>query len=321
MPTDAGRWTTEALSRLFARNWTLKLVSFGLAVMLWVVVRVESPSTRPIAEVPVQVEVADPAWVLAGDPDPLQVQLEVSGSMGDLMALSAERPQVRVVLDNVAAADTAVRLTRDLVILPEGNAAVVDQVVPDRLVLRLDRLEAKMVELVVPTVGELDPSLALAAEPQAEPAQVRLRGASGRLESVRQVPLEPLDLTVLDRGGRFELAVDTSQFPGMEVLPRRVMVDLVLEPRIERRVLGLPLSAEPGWSVGAVQPILTVQGARSLVEALDPLDLTLSVRTTGEGTESEGMVVVRGLPDLLQASVEPDRVTVRRTGVASGGGS
>ena len=51
-----------SLSGFFSRNLTLKLAAFGVALLLWVAVRAETPSIQDFPGVPVQVAVSDPMW-------------------------------------------------------------------------------------------------------------------------------------------------------------------------------------------------------------------------------------------------------------------
>ena len=303
----------EVLSRLFARNWTLKLVAVGLAIMLWVVVRVEENDRLPMSGIPVAVEIQDPEWVLAADPDPDQVQVQFSGVRRELMGLSAQRPTLRVVLSDINSSDTSLALTREHVVLPEGTSAVVDEVVPGQLTLRLDRLETRQVGVIVPTVGSIDSALALMTDPTPTPATVRVRGPSRRLDALQRVPLEALDLSTLVASGPVALSIDTTAVPGLEVDRDEVAVQIDVEPRVARTFEAFPVPAPTGWVADPVAVNVTVRGAESLVDALERSVLELVVRVPAGGSdgESEYDVNVLGLPPLVDATVEPARVRIR----------
>ena len=55
------------LPGILTRNWTLKLVAIVLAVLLWLIVRVEAPDRQSIPSVPVVVQVSDAALLSVRD--------------------------------------------------------------------------------------------------------------------------------------------------------------------------------------------------------------------------------------------------------------
>ena len=55
-----------------ARNGRLKVAAFGLALFLWVLVRVGAPGESDLV-VPINIRLDDPGWVVLGDPVPATV--------------------------------------------------------------------------------------------------------------------------------------------------------------------------------------------------------------------------------------------------------
>jgi len=304
----------EVLGRLFARNWTLKLVALGLAVMLWVVVRVEAPVSESIVGVPVEVVVTDANWMLVGQPDPQTVEVAFEGTTRDLMRLNAQNVRVRVLLDSVTTSDTALGLVREQVVLPEGSDAVAEDVIPGLVELRLDRVQTRSVAFVVPTVGTLDTTLALLADPEPSPAQARIRGPAGRLEAVRSVPLEVLDLSQIEGSGAVRLAVDTSALPGLEVTPHQVDVTLNVEPLAIRTLVNIPVIVDEGWLAEPGSVTITLRGAESLVAAVDPTQIRPVVRAaSGEeiSADQDYTINVTGLPPLVVAQTDQRTARLR----------
>ena len=65
--------------RIVSRNWRLKLAALGLAVFLWALIRTEPRTGVNLFTVPVNAQVSDLEWVLAGEPDPPTVQVRLRG--------------------------------------------------------------------------------------------------------------------------------------------------------------------------------------------------------------------------------------------------
>ena len=101
------------LRRLVTQNLSLKLASVALAVLLWTVVRVETPERQSLPGVPVRVALTDPGWALADAPLPATVEVVFNGPARELFRMAVERPILTIPVDEVDVGDTVVFLRRE----------------------------------------------------------------------------------------------------------------------------------------------------------------------------------------------------------------
>ncbi len=317
------------IPRFAVRNWTLKLTALFLALLLWIAVRVEAPDRQSISGVPVQVVVNDPDWTLVGEPDPASVDVFFSGPMRALLALGSQPPPMRIVLDEISSADTVLALSRDWVLLSPESGVAVDELAPATISLSFDRLETATVPYEIRTVGSLRPGLAFAVEAVAAPARARVRGPARQLEQLSRILLAPLDLGELEKSGPVRAIIDTTVLgSGVSVDPRVVEVEFTLEPSLVRTFPGIEVLLENGADL-EVEPAfidVIVEGATSVVEALDATDIILVAQAPVQPLAAEGVemaVSARNLPDFVRAQLAVLQVLVRprSEGAPGGGGS
>ena len=317
------------LSGLFSRNWFLKLSAFVVALLLWVAVRTEAPTRQELREIPVEVALADPGWVVAGAPSPATVNLLMSGSSRELLGVTVDRPTLVIPIDRVTAADTTVVLRSAWVRLEERPGVVVEGIEPPSIVLSLEPVQGVILPVAARVRGELPPGLALAGPFQLFPEGVRVSGPESRFQGLDSARLVPVDLAGVTAPGRISVPVDTANLEGLLVRPAAVELELHLEERVERVMSGIPIVLPPGMTE-ASEPALAaprlellprtasviIRGARSLVDRTDPTRFALVVRIEpGEvpppGTEAEFPVALEGLPPLVGGELQQSVVTVR----------
>lgn len=318
----------RSLSGLIGHNWTLKASALGIALLLWVAVRVDAPSRHDLTNVPVRVELQDPQWALLGDPTPSSVMVRVSGSSGELIRIVGERPAVVIPLDEIASPDTTVLLRTQWLRVQDRGGVVVEGIQPATVHLTLEPVERLSLPPAPNLAGTLPGRLALARRPESIPPEVRVIGPRSRVVELDSVPLVPLDLSNISNSGRVTVAVDTARLSGLTIQPSMVTVDLLLEDRIERVVTGLPvvLPTELGVSAADVriEPAtvsVILRGARSVVEGTDPRALRVVVQVDEEGLPGPGedgsfLIRLMGLPDLLEGTLQQSEIVLRRVGGA-----
>jgi YbbR domain-containing protein len=311
----------SALPQALTRNWTLKLASFGLAVFLWAVEKAEPVQQEVLSAVPVQVQVADLEWTLAGDPDPPEVQVRFAGPEREIQRLSRENAFVRVALETVVGPDTVVELRRDWVSVVGTPNLRVLELVPEDVHLTFERTAQATVPLSVRARGRLPRGVALAAPVGVSPAVVRVRGPARVVNALDSIALVPLDLSQVAVSGLVDVMVDTTGLSELTLTPTQAQLAFRIEAAAERLLPGVPVEIEgPAAAVLRVEPPalpVTVRGARSKLDAatLDSVRVLVpaqAVQDVEPGESRRVPVRVVGLPPLLNADVAVDSVTVRR---------
>jgi YbbR domain-containing protein len=310
------------LSGFFSRNWTLKLSALGLALLLWISVRVEAPNRQELSGVPVRVDLADPGWALTDPPMPATVQVRFGGPSRELFRMAMDRPSLVIPMDQVASGDTTVVLRNQWVRVQDRAGVVVESIQPPMVRLALEPVERVALPPALRLTGELPAGLALSAPPVATPGEIRVSGPRSRILGLDSVPLRPLDLATIRSSGAIPLEVGMDRMEGLQFIPTAVDVELRVEDRVERMVSGVPVSLGTNTGTDDLEFLPTtatvrLSGARSLLERVDPTLLRLVVDADGRewpepGEEADFPLRLEGIPELVQGVPEPGEATVRR---------
>lgn len=315
------------LSGMFTRNWTLKLSALGLALLLWISVRVEAPNRQELSGVPVRVDLADPGWALTDPPTPATVQVRFGGPSRELFRMAMDRPTLVIPMDQVATGDTTVVLRTQWVRVQDRAGVVVENIQPPTVRLVLEPIERIALPPALRLEGELPAGLALSAPPLPRPGEIRVSGPRARVLAMDSVPLLPVNLSTIQGSGAVQVEVAPVDLDGLQFQPLSVEVELRVEDRVERVVSGIPIflgaedgqggAAPGGLAVLPTTAAIRLSGARSLVEGVDPTGLRLVVDSNGRswpepGDEESFPLRVDGVPDLVRATAEPGQAGVRR---------
>ncbi len=304
------------LPTFLTRNWTLKLAAFTLAVLLWTLVRVEAPDRQAIPGVPVRVTVSDPEWIISSAPVPAQVQVGFMGPTRGLLRLAANPPVVEMIVERVSGQDTLLTIPSDAVRFPQDAGLTIESIEPASVQISVERKMSRLFPFHVAMVGTLDPSLAFVAHPVAAPSRGRVQGSASAVEQLQRIPLEEIDLSVVRESGRIATSVDFDAMTGFTVTPSDVEVEFRLEQAVDRVFESVPISVEGGAGLVADPATVgvTLHGAGSLVESINPADVRVLVRDPPFPVADTGVVlpvVVQGAPPLVTARATRNTVRVR----------
>ena len=308
------------LSTLLARNWTLKLAAFVLALLLWVVVQMEKPERREFADVPVRVEMNDPEWALVGEALPTGAMVRLAGPARQLLRLGGNRPSIIVPVDEVTSADTSLAIDRNWVRLQGIEDVVVEEIQPGVVVLAFEPMTTVAVAVVPTHMGELPPGLSLAAPLAVDPASISVIGPASRLDDLPSIMLQPVDFADVEESGAVRVGVDRSALADLRFAPDTLSVSVLVESSVER-VVGVPVTGASrslnGFEFLPETMPVTLIGAPSVVDRVNPEQLRVIV--AGDefldlplGGQLRLPVHLEGVPDLTFGSPHADSVTVRR---------
>lgn len=312
--------TVQLLPRLLARNWRLKLAAVGVAVFLWALVRVESPSGRSIP-VPVRVQLTDPEYMLIGEPAPAFVSVRFAGPVREIIRLALDGTVVMVPINEVTEPDMLVALQASWIPVEGYQGVQVEDFVPSTIHLHLEPMESAIIGLRLSTTGELPERLALTRAISLAPSVVRVSGAASRVAAVDSLDILPVSLGDVSEQGVLEATVDTTGL-GLLVEPTQVRVMVPVEESTDRRLTNIPVqpgdgSIEGGMIVVPASVGLTLTGARSRVDGVNPGRLRVFVPAYAllgmrPSEERRVPVQVEGVPSFVTATVDVDTVLVRR---------
>lgn len=287
------------------RNWTLKLTSLLLAVILWLMAAAEEPGTTSL---PVRIAVQAPAGRTLLHP-PEEVTAIVTGARGDLLRLSAERLVIIRTLPDSAVRRVELEIGPNDVDIPNGVDVRVHDVHPRRLTLELDAVESRQVPVRPLLRLPADSTLALAAGIAVEPAEVTLTGPREQVLRLDTVYTLPLDI-----GGsgptEQRVRIDTVGFETVRVEPQVVTVRADARAVAERTIENIPIRlasdvADAHQSeVRSVQVV--VQGDPSRLAALTADSILVTLAGPSDSGGRTGLRVIA--PAGLRTRALPDSV-------------
>jgi len=289
------------LERLLA-HWPLKLLSFAIAVAIWLSVTGESPIVQDLT-VPVNVTIRE-GRILAAPPGVVTVRL--SGPQRVLRQLDGRSLVVNLDLTDVRLGERDVQLTRsDLQGVP--NRVMVDFFDPPRVHLVVDRRLRREISVVPHLIGELPDGFHL-YHTRLRPDTVQIEGPASEVAEIERLTTDPIVLNN-HREAFTERVGAVTDRPGVIIvdptlLEARVIVDADPEPF----ELEVPLQF-PGFdgaveiSPGSVR--VKLHGPGSLLQRLTPGQVRASV----DVTELEPGGPVQRLPVMTQlANLLPDQM-------------
>lgn len=188
------------------RHWPLKLAALALAVILWVAVALEKPTTQLLG---IQLDlVLAPDVAPAQEPPPIKAL--VSGPQRELLRLTA--PLVIRAVINESGVGAGARhhlvLAPSDVQVPGGVKVTVQDVEPREIDLLLDRRAQRTV--AVRAMLQTDSGFALEGALSIAPAVVRVSGPRSLVATLDFVDTEPLDLRGVAGSFERQVQLDTA---------------------------------------------------------------------------------------------------------------
>jgi hypothetical protein len=289
----------------------LKLTSLGLSVFLWFLAEGEEPAS---ALVPVDLTVRPPAGrAVMHTAGP--VRALVSGPRRELLKLHASPMRLtRVLPDTTAADEVRLEVGPGDLELPRGVDVHVQDVQPRAIAVDLDSTFQRVVP--VRALVRLQPGTSHVMSAIAVvPGTVRLLGPRDAIERIDSVQTEPLEVARADGPVEESLALDTSGFGRVRVLPTAVTVRVDVEAVGERILRSVPVRLSSDLAAVTRPDRATVdvrvRGAAARLAALARDSVPVVVDWTGP--PGPGRVRLRVLvPAGLEAVAIPDSIALVR---------
>ena len=250
-PQPAPHRTQKLLRRIFVEDWSLKLLSLAIAIVLWLLV---TGQNQPVtAHVNVQLNFIRPQSLEISNDPPRTVDVMLTGSRNKLDDLTSLDLVATVDLSDQRAGERVLRLAdKAQITLPQGIK--VDGFQPSAIPVRLEEI----VDRQVPVEPKLEGKPADGYEVYSiypNKSTVEVRGPASRVNALQKVATESIWLA-----GRKEsfpannVALDVPD-PKVDLLEPMVNVAIEIgERRIEKDFSGVAVTTASG---GKVQPATT----------------------------------------------------------------
>ena len=293
----------KLLRRIFIEDWSLKLLSLAIAVVLWLLV---TGQNQPVtAHLNVQLNFIRPQSLEISNDPPRTVDVMLTGSRNKLDDLTSLDLVATVDISDQRAGERVLRLAdKAQISLPQG--VKVDGFQPSAIAVRLEPIIERQVVIDPRVEGKpADGFEVYSVHPNK--GSVTLRGPESRVLALQKVTTESIWL-----GGRKEsftaqnVAIDVPD-QKVDLVEPIVSVDVEIgERRIEKTFSGVAATSADGGRVQPASVSATLLGPSSMVESLKTEEL--KVVFDGTNTRLELPPALNGKVSLK--SLQPGKFTL-----------
>lgn len=294
-PKPAPNRVEKFLRRIFIEDWSLKLLSLGIAIVLWLLV---TGQNQPVtAHVNVQLNFIRPqALEISNDP-PRTVDVMLTGSRNKLDDLTSLDLVATVDISEQRAGERVLRLA-DKAQIPLPQGIKVDGYQPSAIPIRLEAIVERQITIEPKLEGKpADGFEVYAIRPSK--GSVTVRGPSSRVAALQKLMTESIWLA--GHKATFtakDLAMDVPD-PKVDLLDPLVSVEVEIgEQRVEKNFSGVTVSMAEGEKVQPAMTAVTLLGSASLLDSIKPGDLKIVLDSVGETLQPRLV-----LPDTLNGKV------------------
>ncbi len=278
-PKPAPNRVEKLVRKIFLEDWSLKLLSLAIAVVLWLLV---TGQNEPVtAHVNVQLNFIRPQSLEISNDPPRTVDVMLTGSRNKLDDLTSLDLVATVDISDQRAGERILRLADKAVIsLPQGIK--VDGYQPSAIPIRLEEIIERQVTVEPRLEGKPADGFEIYAVRPSK-GSVAVRGPASRVNALQKVTTESIWLA-----GRKEsfaartLAIDVPD-PKIDLLEPVVSVDIEIgERRIEKNLSGVSVSTSQGGKVQPATTSVTLEGVPSLLDTLKAEDVEIVLDLVGQ---------------------------------------
>ncbi|HEX2269510.1 MAG TPA: CdaR family protein [Pyrinomonadaceae bacterium] len=256
----------KLLRKIFLEDWSLKLLSLAIAVVLWLVV---TGQNEPVtAHVNVQLNFIRPqTFEISNDP-PRTVDVMLTGSRNKLDDLTALDLVATVDLSDQRAGERVLRLAdKAQISLPQG--VKVDGFQPSAIPIRLEPIIERQVVIEPKLEGKpADGYEVYGVRPSK--GSVTVRGPESRVNAIQKVFTESISLSGHKQTFTANLNIDVPDIK-VDLIDPIVSVEVEIGERpVEKSFAGVPVYDSAGVRMQGAPMEVTVSGPPSILDALKP---------------------------------------------------
>jgi YbbR domain-containing protein len=289
-PAEPNR-AEKLLRRIFLEDWSLKLLSLAIAIVLWLLV---TGQNEPVtAHVNVQLNFIRPQSLEISNDPPRTVDVMLTGSRNKLDDLTSLDLVATVDISDQRAGERVLRLAdKAQISLPQGIK--VDGFQPSAIPVHLEPIVERQVAVEPKLEGKPPDGFEIYGVNSSK-GSVAVRGPASRVNALQKVETESIWLA--GHKNNFtaaNLAINVPD-PKVDLIDPVVTVDVQIgEVRKERIFSAVTVSTAEGGKVQPATTSVTLLGATSLIDSLKPED----VRIVLDGSEPR-----LELPEALRGKV------------------
>jgi YbbR domain-containing protein len=292
-PRPAPHRVEKLLRRIFIEDWSLKLLSLAIAIVLWLLV---TGQNQPVtAHVNVQLNfIRPPALEISNDP-PHTVDVMLTGSRSKLDDLTSLDLVATIDISDQRSGERVLRLAdKAQIALPQGIK--VDGFQPSAIPIRLEEIVDRQIAVEPKLEGKPDEGFEVYSV-YPNKGSVSVRGPASRVNALQKIATESVWLAGHKESFTAKnVALDVPD-PKVDLLDPMVNVSVDIgERRIEKTVSGVAVTTAKGDKVQPATTSVTLLGAASFLQTLKPEELKIVL-------EGDDLKPRLELPDALKGKI------------------
>jgi YbbR domain-containing protein len=269
----------KLLRKIFIEDWSLKLLSLAITLVLWLVV---TSQNEPVsAHVNVQLNFVRPQSLEISNDPPKFVDVTLTGSRSKLDNLSPLDLVATIDLTDQREGERVVRLAdKAQLALPQGLR--IDRFLPATIPIRLEAIVDREIKLEPKVDGKPADGFEIYGITLSQDTVV-IRGPVSKLSQLDKAPTETVWLAgQKETFTATNVAIDIPD-PKIDLLSPAVNVRIEIgEQRVEKTFNDVPVSAAGGANVEPAKASVTVLGPRGLIESLKPEEIKIVLNAASE---------------------------------------
>ena len=294
----------KLLRRIFIEDWSLKLLSLAIAIVLWLAV---TGQNQPVtAHVNVQLNFIRPQSLEISNDPPRTVDVMLTGSRNKLDDLTTLDLVATVDISDQRAGERVLRLAdKAQITLPQGIK--VDGFQPSAIPVRLEEIVERQVAVEPKLEGKpADGYEVYAVYPNK--GSVTVRGPASHVNSLQKVETESIWLAGHKESfTASNLSIDVPD-PKIDLLEPIVSVNVEIgERRVEKSFSGVPVITPDGAKVQPSTTSVTVLGVASLLDSLKAQDLKIVLESAGQTLEPRLELPPAFKGEVILKSINPSK--------------
>ena len=294
-PKPAPNRAEKLIRRIFLEDWSLKLLSLAIALVLWLLV---TGQNQPVtAHVNVQLNFIRPQSLEISNDPPRTVDVMLTGSRNKLDDLTSLDLVATLDISDQRAGERVLRLAdKAQISLPQGIK--VDGFQPSAIPIRLEPIVERQVSIETKLEGKPADGFEVYSV-QPSKGSVAVRGPTSRVNNLTKLMTESIWLAGhRESFSASNVAIDVPD-PKVDLLEPVISVNVEIgEQRIEKSFPGVTVTTAQGGKVQPATTSVSLLGAARLLNALKPEEVKIVLDSVGQGLEPR-----LELPDALKGKV------------------
>ena len=266
-PRPVPHRTQKLLRRIFVEDWSLKLLSLAIAIVLWLLV---TGQNQPVtAHVNVQLNFIRPQTLEISNDPPRTVDVMLTGSRNKLDDLTSLDLVATVDISDQRSGEKVLRLAdKAKITLPQGIR--VDGYQPSAIQIRLEEIVDRQVAVEPKLEGKPEEGFEVYSVSTSK-TSVAVRGPESRVNALQKIPTESIWLPGHKSSFTSQnVALDVPD-PKVDLLEPMVTVVVEMgERRTEKSFFGVTVTTSDGGKVEPATTSVTLLGGASSLETLKP---------------------------------------------------